>query len=180
MEEIVTIESERLLLRTMVWEDVDPFLEIFSDPKVMESFGGRLFDRSQMEAWVGRNLKHQAKHGYGLFSAILKSEDRLIGDCGLENMDVAGSPEVELGYDFHSDYWGRGYATEAAIAVRDFAWHNLGLTRLISLIRPSNVASCRVAEKVGMTRERELTRGGHPYWVYAVVRPDRNQSPCRP
>jgi ribosomal-protein-alanine N-acetyltransferase len=166
------IETERLCLRKMIWEDVDGFLEIFTDPRVMESFGGNLFDRKQMEAWVGRNLSHQAEYGYGLFSVILKSEDRLIGDCGLEKMEVAGAPEVELGYDFNSNYWNRGYATESAIAVREYAWHTLGLTRLISLVRPSNVASCRVARKVGMTREREITLSGHIYLVYAVKRPE--------
>ena len=63
-------------------------------------------------------------------------------------------------------------ATEAASAVRDFAFERLRLPRVISLIRPENVASRRVAEKVGMSREREIDRGGHPYWIYALDRPE--------
>ena len=170
------IETNRLLLRKMRWEDVDELLEIFSDPLVMESFGGMLFDRGHMEGWVRRNLEHQEKHGYGSFSVILKSEARLIGDCGLEHKEIAGQPEVELGYDFRSDCWGRGYATEAAITVREFAWDKLDLSRLVSLIRPSNIASLRVAEKVGMTKEREIVRGGQAYCVYALSRHEAQQA----
>ena len=162
------LETERLVLRRMSEDDTDELLLIFSDPRVMASFGGRLFNRAQMEQWVRRNLEHQDRHGYGLFSVILKTEERLIGDCGLEHMEVSGAAEVELGYDMRSDYWCRGFATEAAAAVRDFAFARLGLPRLVSLIRPSNVASRRVAEKIGMEKEREITRGDHAYWVYAL------------
>jgi ribosomal-protein-alanine N-acetyltransferase len=108
-------ETERLFLRPMTAGDTEDLLEIFSDARVMASFGGVLFDHHRMEAWVQRNLTHQEKYGYGLFSVVLKSEGRLIGDCGLEHMDIDGDPEVELGYDFRSDYWGDGYATEAAV-----------------------------------------------------------------
>lgn len=165
----MTIETERLLLRTMTAEDTDDFLRLFSDPLVMASFGDRLFDRAQAERWVARNLEHQERHGYGLFSVILKEEGRVIGDCGLEHMEVGGKPEVELGYDLLSAHWGRGYATEAATAVRDFASDRLALPRLISLIRPANAASCRVAEKIGMAREREITLGDQPYVIYAIT-----------
>lgn len=162
------IETQRLLLRPMISGDIDELLLIFSDPRVMASFDDLLFDRSMMEAWVRRNLNHQEKHGYGLFSVVLHGEGVLIGDCGLEHMEVEGTPEVELGFDFRSDYWGRGYATEAATAVRDLAFGPLGLSRLISLIRPSNLASCRVAEKIGMCTERKIERANQPYWIYAV------------
>lgn len=162
------IQTPRLLLRRMTADDIEQLLVIFSDPRVMASFNDRLFDRPMMERWIRRNLEHQDLYGYGLFSVILREEGILIGDCGLEHMEVDGTPEVELGYDFRSDYWGRGFATEAAAAVRDFAFSERGLTRLISLIRPSNVASCRVAEKIGMTSEREIMRGGHPYRIYSV------------
>jgi len=104
-----------------------------------------------MEQWVQRNLAHQEANGYGLFSFILKSNGLLIGDCGLERMEIQGTQTVELGFDFRSDHWNRGYATEAATAVRDFAFDQLRLPRLISLIRVGNIASKRVAEKVGMS-----------------------------
>lgn len=92
------IESERLLLRPMGAADVDDLLRIFSDPKVMASFGGILFDRPQMTRWMQRNLDHQAEYGYGLISVIHKADGLLIGDCGLGHVQVNGIDVVELGY----------------------------------------------------------------------------------
>jgi ribosomal-protein-alanine N-acetyltransferase len=161
------LKTRRLILRKMTMKDSDDLLRIFSDPKVMQSFGGVLFDRAKMEQWVQRNLDHQDRYGYGLFSVILKENGELVGDCGLEHMEVDGVPEVEIGYDFLSAYWGRGLATEAAGAVRDYAFRQLGLKRVISLIQPSNLASIRVAEKIGMVKEKECMRGKQRYYVYS-------------
>ncbi len=74
----------------------------------------------------------------------------------------------ELGYDLRSDYWGRGLATEAACAVRDLAFADLQLKRLVSLIRVGNLASRRVAEKVGMSLAEQVERNGVAYWLYAI------------
>jgi RimJ/RimL family protein N-acetyltransferase len=168
------IQTSRLLLRPMRADDVDALLTIFSDPKVMASFDGVLFEREQMERWVQRNLVHQAQYGYGLFSVFHRATQQLIGDCGLENMEVDGLRETELGYDFRSDYWNQGLATEAAQAVRDYAFQTLKLPRLVSLIRQGNHASRRVAEKVGMRLDSDVLRYGKVYWVYQI---DRAVSP---
>jgi RimJ/RimL family protein N-acetyltransferase len=156
-------------------EDADALLHVFADPRVMASFGDAPFDRRQMERWVRRNLDHQARHGYGLFSVVLRANGLLIGDCGLERMeDVGGAPETELGYelgyDLRSDHWNRGLATEAAAAVRDHAFRTLGLPRLIGLIRPGNAASRRVAEKVGLRFVEATVRDGRDYRLYARSR----------
>jgi RimJ/RimL family protein N-acetyltransferase len=156
--------------------DLDALYMIFTDPRVMASFGGELFTPVQMQGWLRRNLQHQEQYGYGLFSVILKESGLLIGDCGLEQVDVDGEQAAELGYDFRSDYWNHGYATEAAIAVRDYAFNSLGLSRLISLIRVGNLASKRVAEKVGMALLEEMTRYDIRYWKYGMPRP--RQAPC--
>jgi len=166
MMDVPTLETARLLLRPMLPTDVDPLLAIFADPKVMAAFEMAPFNREQMTAWVQRNLDHQAEHGYGLCSVILKTSGELIGDCGLEHMDLEGVAAAELGYDFRSDYWNQGYATEAATTVRDYAFQVLRLPRLISLIRQHNLPSQRVAEKIGMRRTDELLRGETRYWVY--------------
>ena len=163
-----SLETERLLLRPMRATDINTLHLIFTDPKVMASFGGELLNRDQMMHWLTRNLVHQNQYGYGLFSVILKETGELIGDCGLERMDVGGQTVTELGYDFRSDTWNRGYATEAASAVRDYAFEILRLPELISLIRVGNLASKRVAEKAGMTFVEEFTRYGIQYWRYAM------------
>ena len=164
------LQSERLLLRAMTVDDVDPLMTVFTDPIVMAAFGGVLFDREQMERWVARNLAHQTRYGYGLYTVVHRGDDMVIGDCGLENMEIDGAQEIELGYDLRSDYWGRGLATEAARTVRDHAFRRLDVKRLISLIRLGNTASCRIAEKIGMQHERDHVRGSIPYRVYAVER----------
>ncbi len=166
-----TIQTERLILRPMEIIDIDAMLTIFTDPLVIASFGISPFSRTQMEQWVQCNLDHQQEFGYGLFSVILKSSGLLIGDCGLEQMNVKGETVAELGYDFRSDHWHHGYATEAAIVVRDFGFTELNLTKLVSLIRVGNHPSRRVAERVGMTLISEITRFGNiKYWEYGIKR----------
>ena len=167
------IETARLILRPMRTEDTDALLAIFADPKAMAAFAVAPFDRAQMDRWVRRNLEHQARYGYGLFAVILKANGLLIGDCGLEQIDVDGARAAELGYDFRSDHWNQGFATEAATAVRDYAFGTLALPRLVSMIRRGNHASRRVAEKVGMSLDAEITRHGQPYWRYALHRGER-------
>lgn len=169
------IETSRLTLRLMDPTDLDPLLKIFGDPKVMKAFDEEPFTPEQMKRWLDRNLQHQKEHGYGLFSVIIESEGILIGDCGLEHMEVDGEQIAELGYDFRSDYWNQGYATEAAAAVRDFAFQELGIPHLISLIRVGNEASRRVAEKIGMDLEEEINRYGIPYWKYGIQRVENPQ-----
>jgi [ribosomal protein S5]-alanine N-acetyltransferase len=176
------IDTPRLALRTMRETDLDALLMIFADPKVMAAFNTAPFDREQMGYWLRRNLAHQSEHGFGLFSVILKSDGILIGDCGLERMQVDGRPSTELGYDFRSDCWNQGFATEAASAVRDFAFDTLRLPGLVSLIRVGNAASKRVSEKIGMRLDREIDRDGIPYWIYAmerVGRPNNSMEPTR-
>lgn len=133
----------------------------------MATFDHPPFTHEQMSRWLNRNLDHQKEFGYGLFSVILIETCELIGDCGLEVMEDMGA--AELGYDFRSDYWNQGYATEAATAVRDHAFDVLKLPQLISLIRVGNVASKRVAEKIGMTLTEEFTRYDIRYWKYSLT-----------
>jgi RimJ/RimL family protein N-acetyltransferase len=167
----IRIQTPRLSLRPMKLSDLNDLLKIFGDPKVMASFDTVPFDRTQMAQWIERNLSHQEQYGYGLFSVILKSNGSLIGNCGLEHMELEGESVTELGYDFRSEYWNQGYATEAALAVRDHAFTTLGLPGLLSLIRAGNQASRRVAEKIGMALTDEIIRNGIRYWKYAIDRP---------
>ena len=164
------LETTRLLLRPMQATDMEALLCIFTDSKVMAAFASAPFDRHQMAEWLQRNLDHQAAWGYGLYAVILKTDGLLIGDCGLEVMDIEGTQVPELGYDFRSQYWNQGFATEAALAVRNYAFNTLRLPQLISLIRVGNVPSQRVAEKIGMERISEFTRYGHRYWKYGLER----------
>ena len=161
------LETPRLILREMRADDANALRKVFSDPLVMASFPGTPpFDTERMNAWVARNLAHQAEHGYGLFSVVDRADGVVIGDCGLERMDIG----VELGYDLRSDYWRQGLATEAALAVRDFAFDQLGHDRIVSIIRVGNERSRRVAEKLGMSLVERMDRSGIAYWLFAIQR----------
>ena len=163
------IETNRLILRLMNENDIDDMLRIFTDENVLKSFGLQSFSRKQMKEWVDRNLSHQNKYGYGLFSVILKSNQELIGDCGLEHTEFEGKPCVEIGYDFLSEYWNQGYATEAAKAVRDYAIKELNIDSksICSFIRKNNKASQRVSEKIGMQRIKEYEAYDVDRYLYA-------------
>lgn len=152
----------------MAAADLDDLLGIFGDSRVMAAFRETPLDREQVRRWLERNLDHQREHGYGLFAVCLKGSDRLIGNCGLELMEMSGEQVAELGYDFRRDCWNRGYATEAACAVRDFAFDTLGLPRLVSLIQPGNPASERVAQKAGLRRKGRIDHDGRTYLRYEI------------
>jgi RimJ/RimL family protein N-acetyltransferase len=104
------------------------------------------------------------------FAIIHRADNRLIGYCGFFHQQVDGTEEIEIGYRFDPDYWSRGLATEAAQAVRDHAFRDLKLQRVISLIHPDNAPSCRVAEKNGMKIEKKTVFRGFPTLVFAITR----------
>ena len=164
----MTLETERLVLRPMRAGDLEALWGMFGDPAVMAAFDEKPLDQEQVGRWLERNLAHQREHGYGLFAVCLKDDGRLIGNCGLELMEVSGEHVAELGYDFRSDHWNQGYATEAACAVRDYAFNTLRLGRLVSLIRLGNPASERVAEKTGLKKIGRIQRYGRPYLRYEI------------
>jgi RimJ/RimL family protein N-acetyltransferase len=106
---------------------------------------------------------------------VLTETDELIGDCGLTVQFVDGSPFVEVGWHVRRDHWSKGYATEAGIACRDWAFENLDITNLISLVRPENVPSGRVAEKLGLIVSGTTYRGPHNEWEHRIYRITRDE-----
>lgn len=163
------LETSRLMLREFVVEDADGLARVLSDPETMR-FYPAAFDRADVEQWIGRNMSRYTDHGFGLWAMILKSTDEVIGDCGLTLQNVEGTDEMEIGYHVRRDLWRRGYATEAARACRDLGFGRFRAERLISLIRPENLASQRVAEKNGMTVWKEVIWHNLTHLVYAIRR----------
>jgi [ribosomal protein S5]-alanine N-acetyltransferase len=107
---------------------------------------------------------------FSLWATIHKSDDRLIGRCGLLAWDLEGRKETEVGYMIAREFWGRGLATEAARAIRDYGFERLGFERLISLIRPENERSQRVAIKNGMRHERDVMVGEIHARLFSIVK----------
>jgi [ribosomal protein S5]-alanine N-acetyltransferase len=163
------LQTQHLTLREFESEDVDALAAILSDPETMRYYPIS-FDRAAVVDWIERNRTRYANDGHGLWAMTLNSTGELIGDCGLVRQSVDEADEIEIGYHVRRDLWGKGYATEAARACRDYGFTNFKIDRLISLIRPQNLASRRVAEKNGMTIWKEVTRVNLLHYVYAITR----------
>lgn len=161
------LETERMRLREMTPGDADNLLGIFSDPIAMRYYPGTK-DRAQTEDWIEWNLASYRQNGFGLWIVTMKETDEFAGQCGLILQEVEGEREVEIGYLFLRSLWGRGLATEAARACRGYATDALGYKRLISLIDPANMASRPVAEKVGMSLEKEIIKWDKRVCVYSI------------
>ena len=160
------LETERMVLRRMEKSDVENFMGIFSDPLAMRYYPATK-SRDEVEEWVRWTLGSYRDHGFGLWVAVLKASGEFAGQCGLTVQEVEGKEEIEIGYLFLRRFWGRGLATEAAQVVRDHGFA-LGYRRLISIIDPGNLASRRVAEKTGLTLEKEAIKSGKKVCVYAT------------
>jgi [ribosomal protein S5]-alanine N-acetyltransferase len=163
------LETPRLILREFSADDVDALARILSDPETMR-FYPVPFDRVGVEDWIVRNRRRYAKDGHGLWAMVLKSSEELIGDCGLTVQNVEDADEIEIGYHVRRDHWGHGLATETARACRDYGFARLSVSRLVSIIRPENIPSRRVAEKNGMMIWKVVTRVNLPHLVYAIGR----------
>ena len=149
------IETPRLRLRPFTRTDLDILHGLLSDPATMR-FWPAPFTREQTAQWLERNIARFMADGLGRMALIRRDTGTLIGDCGTVRAEIDGAWENDLGYIVHADHWGQGYATEAATALRDYGFGPLGLTRLCANMAADHLASRRVAEKIGMTLEREF------------------------
>ncbi len=162
-------ETARLRLRELVPEDADALEAVLGDPIAMQYYPAA-FDRKAVEFWIEKNIGRYRRDGHGLWAVLLKSSGELIGDCGGTLQEVEGKSELEIGYHVRRDLWGNGYATEAALACMQYAFTKLGAARVISMIRPENVQSRRVAEKNGMNCEKVIFWRGYDHCIYAKKR----------
>jgi ribosomal-protein-alanine N-acetyltransferase len=165
------LETARLTLREFVPEDADALARVICDPDTMRHYPAP-FTRHQVDEWIERNRQRYKNDGVGLWAMVLKSTGEMIGDCGIIRQQVEGEFLYEVGYHLRRDEWGQGLATEAAIACRDWAFANLKVEKVISLIRPENLPSSRVAERNGMKIWKEVHWRSLRHYVYAVDKSD--------
>ena len=164
------LETERLTLRHLEMEDLDALHRLYRDPEMRKHFpdGTLTLDETRDELeWFLHG--HPDKPELGLWATVDRRTGAFLGRCGLLPWTIDGKPEVELAYMIDKSRWGEGLATEAAHAIIQHARTQLGLTRLICLIMPGNVASAAVARKVGMTFEREYTGEFGPCHIHAMA-----------
>ena len=151
-----TIDTPRLLLRPFTLDDAHDYWPLVRLPDVLRYTGedARTTLEEVREVLLTRPLRDYAVHGYGRMACIEKSSGRLVGFCGLKYLD--DMQETDIGYRFLLDSWGKGYATESALALMAQGRVQFGVKRIIGLVQPANVASARVLEKLGLVYERSF------------------------
>jgi RimJ/RimL family protein N-acetyltransferase len=170
------IETERLLLRPLVPDDLDAFLPVVSDPLSMR-FYPKPFDRDMARLWIERVGERYERDGFGLLAVVERETGTLVGDCGPMWMETGLGSFVELGWHIRRDRQGLGFATEAGRACRDRAWQTLDVDRLISIIRPENAPSWSVARALGFTPWRGDVRAGMAHVIWSIDRSVRTRTP---
>jgi [ribosomal protein S5]-alanine N-acetyltransferase len=163
------LETPRLTLRPFSEEDLDRLAELMADSDFMR-FSLGVYMREQTAASLEKLLDWDRDGLPSQFAVIVRSKGLLAGYCGFYPQQIDGENEIEIGYRLDPQYWNRGFTTEAARAIRDHAFRDLKLPRLISLIHSENMPSRRVAEKNGMTPEKETIYRGFRTVVFAISR----------
>ena len=167
---MTVIETERLRLRRLTADDAPFMMGLMNDPAYIEHIGDRGVETlEKMAAYITDVIgASYEEFGYGIYLALAKDDGRPVGMAGLVNRPTLD--DVDIGFAFARDYWGRGLATEAGIAVIAHAARDLGLGRLVGVVSPANGASIRVLEKLGLHFEGMvcLTPDDDPIRLYGL------------
>lgn len=168
------IETADLTLRPHRADDLDALTQILSDPTTM-SFWPRPYTREETAARIDQALKSYAEHGFGRYAVVLRETGQMVGSSGIVRMPVDGTLYNDLGYIIHHSFWRRGFATQAALALRDHAFGALGLSDLEANMPLDHHGSRRVAEHIGMrlvrTFRNAVNRDKETY-LYELSKPD--------
>ena len=169
----IVLETERLILRTWLLNDLKDFFEIYGDAEVWRNIDPQGVFQSEDAARraLRQGIAYQQEHGISHWATVEKAMGKVIGACGLNLFD--GGPELELVYHFAPAYWGRGYATEAAGACLRYAFAELHAPRVVASIKAENVASGRVLEKIGFIRQESKRINGSDEIFYVAASSER-------
>lgn len=153
--------------------DFPDLCAILQDAETMYAYA-HAFDDGEARAWLQKQQKNYADYGFGLWAVLRKGEDRLIGQCGLTWQDWEGRRVLEVGYLFNRAEWHQGYATEAAVACKQYAFDQGLADEVYSIIRDNNFASQNVAKRNGMQPVGRFTKHYYgidmPHIVFSVRR----------
>jgi len=164
----IIVETERLILREFSLNDFDALFKIYSNPDIMKFYPDP-YSKDKMNELISRYIEHYKSFGHSLWAMILKSENTLIGDCGIIRQIINDEPENEIGYHLHSNYWHQGYATEAAMACKNLGFKQFKYKKLISLIRPVNIPSINLAKRIGFKLLKEEFIFNYNHLVYGKI-----------
>lgn len=168
----ILFQTERLHFRHMTYDDRDCLWSLFQDEEVMAYYPSKKNRQDTLE-WIEWTRQNYQSYGIGLWILELKEERECIGQCGLVPKKIDGKVEIEIGYLLSRKHWNKGLATEAANACLHYGLHDLSFNRIVSLIDPSNTPSIRVAEKIGMTFEKNVDKWGKMLGLYSISKKER-------
>lgn len=167
------LETERLYLREMEDSDYAALCKILQDKEVMTACE-HAFDDAEVREWLARQRTRYREDGFGLWAVIQKATDKMIGQCGITIQEYRERRVLEVGYLFQKAFWHQGYASEAAIACKRYAFVELGADEVFSIIRDTNIASQKVAKRNGMVLRDTFTKHYYgmdmPHLVFSVKR----------
>ena len=166
------LETSRLRLRDLAPNDLDFLATMMADPEVMQYYERR-FNRADAQIWLDRQLERYRQDGHGLWLVLDRHTGTPMGQVGLMLQEIEGVRAPEIGWLLHRPFWGHGYATEAGAATRDAAFTRWGYAGVISLIRPENTPSQRVALRIGMRPGRRVQFHGFEHIVFAAAAPPK-------
>ena len=168
------LETERLYMRELKQADLTDLCEILQDEKTMYAYEGAFRDDEAQE-WLDRQIARYKKWGFGLWAVLLKENEKLIGQCGITMQPWKGTDRPEIGYLLNRAYWHQGYATEAATACKKYASDVLKIKEVCSIIRDTNIASQKVALRLGMKKTdvgvRHYKGIDMPHYLYVANLP---------
>lgn len=171
----IILETPRLLLRHLVMDDLDALFALYSDPEIRRYFpdGVKNYEdtREELEWFLNGHPEHPR---LGLWATVHKETGKFIGRCGLLPWEIDSRLEIEVAYLLDKKFWHQGLATEAATGILAYAFDTLNLSRIICLMHPDNMASQRVAQRVGMILEGsvdDIAADNFPTLIYAINKP---------
>ena len=167
----IILETKRLILRRQVPSDLDDLWALYRDPEITKYIPDAPRSREEAKEELEWHMNGHPRHPeLGLWATTHKQMGKFIGRCGLLPWTIDGQSEVEVAYTIGRDHWGQGLATEAAQGILHYGFENLHLSRLICLIDEENIASQRVASKIGMIFEKEGRDDLGPFLIYSIHR----------
>ena len=174
MKVLKIIETNRLYLRELVLEDKEELSRVLSDPESMQ-FYPEPFSKDKVEKWIQWNIDNYKKFNHGLWAVILKDGEKFIGDCGITMQIIEKETVPEIGFHIIKDYWKKGYATEAAIACKEYAFEVLKYPQIFSYTTVKNIPSLKVAEKIGMQKYKIFEKNGEKQIAQVAFNPNDSE-----
>lgn len=169
MRSPILLKTKRLTIRMFIPDDLDDLYNQLSDPDVMKYYPSVL-SKEDCERWLQGILRDYQSNGFGMFAVHLNETGEYIGQAGIMFRRIDGCEHHCLSYLMRKEFWGNGYATEATQKILEYGFETLGIHKVEALIRPDNIRSIHLAERLGMHYESIIQHQGHEHCVYTLTR----------